>query len=68
VIFTQSTTFTLESLGPHTVYTTAVAAKTSAGRGPFSAKVSVHTLEDGMYFSFDYDPSESQDSKLLNTF
>jgi len=67
-IFTQSTAFTLESLSPHTVYTTAVAAGTSAGRGPFSAKVSVQTLEDGMYSSFDYDPGESQDSKLLSTF
>jgi len=45
-IFTHSTIYTLESLSPHTVYTTAVAAETSAGRGPFSAKVSVQTSED----------------------
>ena len=46
-VLTESTNYILDPVMPHTHYTAAVAAQTSAGRGPFSAIVSVHTLEDG---------------------
>ena len=46
-VLTESTSYTLDPAMPNTLYTAAVAAQTSAGRGPFSATVSVHTLEDG---------------------
>ena len=36
---------TIESLRPHTTYTCLVAAYTSIGMGPFSAEISVQTLE-----------------------
>ena len=45
-VLTQYTNYTLDPVAPNTLYTAAVAAWTSAGRGPFST-VSVHTLEDG---------------------
>jgi len=46
-VLTESTNYTLDPVSPNTLYTAVVAAQTSAGRGPFSAVVSVHTLEDG---------------------
>jgi len=46
-VLTGSTNYTLDPVMPNTLYTAAVAALTSAGRGPFSATVSAHTLEDG---------------------
>ena len=46
-VLTESTSYTFDTVTPNTLYTAAVAAQTSAGRGPFSATVSVHTLEDG---------------------
>jgi len=46
-VLTESTNYTLDLVSPNTLYTAVVAAVTSAGRGPFSAAVSVHTLEDG---------------------
>ena len=46
-VLTGSTNYTLDPVMPNTLYTAAVAAQTSAGRGPFSAVVSVRTLEDG---------------------
>ena len=46
-VLTESTSYTFDPVMPNTPYTAAVAAQTSAGRGPFSATVSVHTLEDG---------------------
>jgi len=36
-VLTQYTNYTLDLVTPNTLYTAAVAAQTSAGRGPFSA-------------------------------
>ena len=49
-LFTESTAYTLNAVSPYTLYTAAVAAHTDAGRGPYSALISVQTLEDGMLF------------------
>ena len=49
-LFTESTAYILGSVSPYTLYSAAVAAKTDAGRGPFSVSISVQTLEDGMFF------------------
>ncbi len=46
---TQSTNITVSTLKPFTVYFLTVAARTSAGIGPFSSPVSIKTHEDGMY-------------------
>ena len=50
-IFTESTAYILYSISPFTLYTAAIAAQTSAGKGPFSGMTSVQTLEDGTYVS-----------------
>ena len=50
-VFTESTAYMLASVNPHTLYAASVAAQTNAGRGPFSALISVQTLEDGMLFT-----------------
>ena len=50
-LFTESTAYMLGPVNPHTLYAAAVAAQTNAGRGPFSAVISVQTLEDGILFS-----------------
>ena len=50
-LFTESTAYILHSVSPYTLYSTAVAAQTDAGRGPFSVSISVQTLEDGMFFT-----------------
>ena len=54
-VLTESTNYTLDPVSPNTLYTAVVAALTSAGRGPFSAAVSVHTLEDGNTVILDND-------------
>ena len=48
-LFTESTGYVLDPVSPYTLYSAAVAAQTDAGRGPFSASVSVQTLEDGVF-------------------
>ena len=50
-VLTESTAYMLASVNPHTLYAASVAAQTNAGRGPFSALISVQTLEDGMLFT-----------------
>ena len=49
-LFTESTGYYLGPVSPYTSYIAAVAAQTDAGRGPFSASISVQTLEDGIFF------------------
>ena len=39
---------TVNSLSPYTTYAFSVAASTAAGRGPFSAKILVQTLQEGI--------------------
>ena len=48
--FTELTAYILNPVSPYTLYTAAVAAHTDAGRGPYSARISVQTGEDGMLF------------------
>ena len=43
-----STNLTINSLSPYTTYAFSVAASTAAGRGPFSAKILVQTLQEGI--------------------
>ena len=42
-----ATTLGVDSLAPYTTYEWRVAAKTSAGTGPFSTAVIEQTLQDG---------------------
>ena len=47
VYVTSSTTYTVASLDPYTTYECSVAANTSIGMGPFSAKLAFQTVEAG---------------------
>ena len=49
-LFTESTGYILGPVSPYTLYIAAVAAQTDAGRGPFSASISIQTLEDGVFY------------------
>ena len=42
-----TTSVTIMSLSPYTVYDCSIAAATSAGRGPFSSAITVRTDEAG---------------------
>ena len=46
---TSSSTLTVVSLDPYTTYECIVAANTSVGMGPFSAKLAFQTVEAGEY-------------------
>lgn len=46
---TTATTFLIESLRPHTVYSVTVAARTAVGIGPFSEAAVFQTKEDGKH-------------------
>ena len=54
-LFTSSTTLTVNSLEPFTVYAITIAAQTAVGAGPYSIGLSQITMEDGtnisIYFS-----------------
>ena len=43
----NTTTLTLSTLSPYTTYYCVVAARTSVGTGPFSAVITLQTLQDG---------------------
>ena len=43
----NTTTLTLSTLSPYTTYYCIVAARTSVGTGPFSAVITLRTLQDG---------------------
>ena len=46
--YTSNTTaLTLSTLSPYTTYYCILAARTSAGTGPFSAFITLRTLQDG---------------------
>lgn len=45
----ESTNVTIFTLEPFTVFSFTIAARTSAGTGPFSSPVTLQTLEDGTY-------------------
>ena len=49
VYMTSSSTLTVVSLDPYTTYECIVAANTSVGMGPFSAKLAFQTVEAGEY-------------------
>jgi len=46
-LFSNSTTLTVDSLQPHTLYICVLAAVTNAGLGPLSNGIQLETLEAG---------------------